>query len=321
MDRRVFLRNAGAACYGMLGSEVGLVPSRRRPTVLDAPSNLGLKPPLPGREPGVRYMPAVLRKHGLLSRLHAEDSGEVVPPPYKDIIDSHTKVRNAEAIHNYSVALADRVGQLLDRALFPIVLGGDCSILLGSALALRRRGRFGLLFVDGHTDLLTSQTSATGGAAGMDLALATGTGPALLTAIDGLAPYIRPADVVLFGYRWPGPKEESPAKPVELMTAFSLETVRHQGAAHAAEKAIACFDDRSFWMHVDLDVLSPEWMPAVDSPDPGGMNPTELLAIVRAGIRSKRCVGMEITIYDPTLDPGERRASLVVDLLVNAFKQ
>jgi arginase len=266
-------------------------------------------------------MPAVLREHGLLTRLRAEDSGKVLPPPYTDSIDSETKVRNARAIHDYSLALAERIRQLLDGAFFPIVLGGDCSILLGSGLALRRRGRSGLLFIDGHSDLLTPESTATGGAAGMDLALVTGTGPRLLTSIDGLTPYIRPADVVLLGYRLPDPKSQSIALPVEPMTALPLSVIRRHGAHYAAAKAVGHFEHQSFWLHVDVDVLDPVWMPAVDSPDPGGMNPDELLTIVRSATQSPRCNGMEITIYDPTLDPGAHGARLIVDLLSMALQE
>jgi arginase len=320
MNRRVFLCFAGSVFYEVFGDKTEMQ-ARRRLTMLDAPSNLGLKPPLLGHEPGVRYMASILRKHGLLSRLHAEDSGAVLPPLYDETIDSQLYVRNARSIHQYSLALADRIGQLFDRSLFPVVIGGDCSILLGSALALRRRGRLGLLFIDGHTDLQTPQSFATGGAAGMDLALATGNGPRLLTDIDNLAPYIQPTDVVLFGYRSPAPGEDAPDTPAEPMIAFSLETIRHLGIAPSARKAVAHFDDLDFWVHVDFDVLSPEWMPAVDSPDPGGMNPTELLEVLRTSIESKRCVGMQITIYDPTLDPGDLGARLIVDLLARAFDE
>jgi arginase len=73
---------------------------------------------------------------------------------------------------------------LLDQCCFPLVLGGDWSILPGSALALKRRGRFGLLFIDGHTDLLTPTTSQTGGVAGMDLSIVTGEDVAGLGSID-----------------------------------------------------------------------------------------------------------------------------------------
>jgi arginase len=236
-------------------------------------------------------------------------------------MDSETKVRNARAIRDYSVALAGRIGPLLDEAFFPIVLGGDCSILVGSALALRQRGSFGLLFIDGHSDLLTPETSATGGAAGMDLALVTGAGPRLLTSIDDLAPYIQPADAVLLGYRCPDPSTPSIAHPVEPMTAFPLAMIQRHGPQYAAAKALELLQHKSFWLHLDVDVLDPVWMPAVDSPDPGGMSPGDLLTILRAATQSPNCIGMEITIYDPTLDPRGQGARLIVDLLSNAFQE
>src|SRR3984957_14468524 len=131
----------------------------RHLAVLDAPSNLGLKPPSPGKEPGVKNMPAALRAHGIVQRLRAEDAGAVVPPAYIGAIDPETGVRNARQIRDYSLLLAERIGELLDQGRFPLVLGGDCSILLGAAFSLRKRGRYGLLFVDGHTDLQTPASS------------------------------------------------------------------------------------------------------------------------------------------------------------------
>ena len=293
----------------------------RRLTLLDAPSNLGLMPPSPGKEPGVRQMARVLRSHGILAQLHAEDAGEVTPPNYDAAIDSATKIRNAHAIRDYSAQLANRIGTLIDENRFPLVLGGDCSILLGSTLALRKRGRYGLLFIDGHSDLLTPEISQTGGAAGMDLALATGTGPKLLTEIDAVGPYIQPRDAVVFGYNWPPPDEASPATPKPPMMAFPLSTVRKQGIAHSAQTAVAHLEaiGQGFWIHADLDVLAPEWMPAVDSPNPGGMTPEELLITLKIAVSSKQCVGMEVTIYDPTQDPKEQGADLIVKLLAQAF--
>ena len=86
-------------------------------------------------------------------------------------------MRNAAALADYARALADEIGSVLSRGAFPIVLGGDCSILLGSLLALRRRGRYGLLFLDGHADFAHPSEDPAGEAASMDLALATGRGP------------------------------------------------------------------------------------------------------------------------------------------------
>jgi arginase len=296
----------------------------RRLVVLDAPSNLGLKAPSPGQEPGVKNMPGVLRAHRIIQRLRAEDAGSVVPPPYASTIDPAIKVRNAAGIRDYSLQLAQRIDELLGEGRFPLVLGGDCSILLGSALALRKRGRYGLLFVDGHADLLTPASSQSGGAAGMDLALATGLGPELLTDIESRKPFIKPEDTIIFGYRRPAPGETSPAAPQPPMAAFPLNLIQQQGIAQSARTAVAHLESlpiQGFWIHVDMDVLATDWMPAVDSPETGGMTPRELSTVLKVATNSNRCAGMEITIYDPTLDPAGKGADLIVNLLAEVFSR
>ena len=86
---------------------------RQRISILSAPSNLGLKPPSPGVEPGVRLLPAALLRQGLLARLDAVDAGVVTPPAYDAARDPQTGIRNAAALRRYSVELADRIGELL----------------------------------------------------------------------------------------------------------------------------------------------------------------------------------------------------------------
>ncbi|MFT4111149.1 arginase family protein [Silvibacterium sp.] len=291
----------------------------RRISVLSAPSNLGLKPPAPGVEPGVRELPQALLQRDLLSRLSASYIGEVSPPSYDQRPDPFTGVRNELAIRSYALEFAERMGSLLDSASFPLILGGDCSILLGSSLCLKRRGRFGLLFMDGHTDLLTPETSESGGVAGMDLAIVTGTGTDALTSIDGLKPYVRADDVVVFGFRWPQQQDPSPAHPKPPMLSLPLEAIRRRGIRAATEQALEYFGGRDFWLHLDVDVLDPRWMSAVDSPDPGGMSPEELTAVLKIVLASKQCIGMELTIYDPTLDCSGAGAELLVDLLDAGF--
>jgi len=203
-------------------------------TLLDAPSNLGLRPPAPGRAPGVVRMPEALRRAGLAARLGAAEGGRVAAPTYRPEIDARTGIRNAAAIRAYSVGLADRVKALLDRGAFPLVLGGDGSILLGTLLGLHRRGRHGLLFVDGHTDFLTPATSRTGGAAGMDLALATGRGPAELADLEGRRPLVRDEDVTVLGYRDVGGPAIYPARAIfaTAMRRADLAGLRTRGICH-----------------------------------------------------------------------------------------
>lgn len=169
--------------------------------VLDLPSNLGLKRPTPDREPGTRFAPWQLRQLHLLERLAAIDGGVVEPPPYTGLRDPETQVTHAAELADYARRVADAVEPVLACGDFPLLLGGDCSVLLGSALALNRRGRFGLVFIDGHRDLLLPRQTRHGAAAGMDLALATGHGPEALTRIEARFPLVRPDDVLVFGFR------------------------------------------------------------------------------------------------------------------------
>ena len=113
---------------------------------------LGLRPPAPGRVPGARRLPEALRGNRLVDRLQAADAGRVDPPPYSPEVDPVTGVRSGATLPGYSTALADRVVELLRDGAFPLVLGGDCSILLGAMLALRRLGRYGLVSLDGGLD-------------------------------------------------------------------------------------------------------------------------------------------------------------------------
>lgn len=280
----------------------------RHIVVLDAPSNLGLMPPLPGLEPGVRKLPDALREHNLLERIGASDAGRVTPPAYDPAIDPHTGVRNSAAIAAYARYLSERVAGILGSGGFPLLLGGDCSILLGPLLALRRMGRFGLCFIDGHLDLLLPETSQTKGAAGMDLALALGYGPALLSNLDEIDPLVQDVDVAALGYRGDttsyGPLTSREGRPNLLW--LPLSEVRNQGAVQAAETVLSNFRRSNldgFWVHLDVDVLDDRVMPAVDSRQPGGMTYNELEDILSKLLRSPAAVGMEITILDPDLDP------------------
>ena len=155
----------------------------RRIAVLDAPSNLGLRPPTTTSVPGCAKAPGALRDQGLLARLHARDAGCLTPARY-DPGDWRPGdgVCHAAEIADYAVRLADRIGAIVDAGEFPVVLGGDCSILVGAALAMRRRAiadelPYGLVYIDGHSDFRhPGNASYVGAAAGEDLALATGRG-------------------------------------------------------------------------------------------------------------------------------------------------
>jgi arginase len=296
--------------------------AERSLVVIDAPSNLGLRPPARGKVPGVVRMPEALRRWDLVKRLEAENGGRLDPPPYDPTWHPGFGTRNGEAIRDYSVRLAVRVGEAIDQGACPVVLGGDCSILLGNMLALRRRGRYGLVYIDGHLDFRhPGNSAAVEAAAGEDLAIVTGRGSERLTNFDGLRPYVRDDDVIAMGER-EGDEEASDIFDTEI-TIWNLAALRLMGMDHAANRALGRFEESGvdgFWIHLDADVLDDRVMPAVDSRQPDGLSYGELTALVAPLLATDLVAGIEITIFDPDLDPGCTIASTFVDSLVALFE-
>ncbi|MFF4397393.1 arginase family protein [Streptomyces sp. NPDC001480] len=294
----------------------------RRLVLLDAPSNLGLRPPVEGAVPGCYKLAGALREQRLLARLGADEGGVVVPPRYdRGEWKEGDGVFHAQAIAAYTRRLADRIETHVRAGDFPVVLGGDCSIQLGASLALRRAGRYGIAVIDGSADFRhPGNSDRVGAAGGEELALATGRGQADLTDLEGLRPYVRESDVQVLGIR------DYDTERAELtdsgIASATVGEIRELGARQTAGAALRTLEAPAldgFWVHLDADVLDPSVMPAVDSPDDGGLLPEELAPLLRTLVGSHRCVGLNVTIYDPDLDPDGSCAVLLADLLVSAL--
>ena len=167
----------------------------RRYAILEAPSILGLKPT------GVERVRTRCSAAALPNASALAGPAGSISPAYQATRDPQTRTLNAAAMAAWSPWLADAVEAVLHRGEFPVVLGGDCSILLGTTLALKRRGRYGLLFIDGHADFYQPEANPNGEAASMELAFVTGRGPKLLTDLEGREPLVRDEDVVALGVR------------------------------------------------------------------------------------------------------------------------
>ena len=201
----------------------------------------------------------------------------------------------------------------------------DCSILLGCLLALKRRDRYGLLFLDGHADFYQPEAEPNGEAASMEVALATGRGPKIVADLEGLRPLIRDEDVVAFGRRDAEDAAAHGSQRVEdtAITVVDLAEVRQRGASDAAASAIKDLvqaEAVGFWIHLDADVLDDAIMPAVDYRMPGGVSWQELITILRMAIASQRAIGLNITIFNPKLDFDGSIAAAFVDALAKGLR-
>ena len=285
--------------------------------ILEAPSTLGLA------TDGVERLPEQLLGLGLAERIRARRAVRLAVPTKHPVPDPETGILNAKAIAAWSPRLADAVEAVLDAREFPVVLGGDCTIVLGSMLALRRRGRYGLLFIDGNADFFQPEAEPNGEGASMDLALVTGYGPSLLTDIEGRAPLVRPEDAVAFAYRDHKDQEEYGSQPLpEELMAIDLHAVRAMGIAAAARQAVDHLTREEldgFFIHLDADCLDDAIMPAVDFRVPGGLSWDELGTALRVALASGKAVGLEITIYNPSLDEDGSVGRGLADVLVAAL--
>jgi arginase len=290
--------------------------------LLSAPSNLGLRPPAPGSVPGCAKAPEALREAGLhrrLAELGAEERGVVLPGRYADDAIPGS-LRNQAAIVEHARRLAGRIDLLPSGGLAPLVLGGDCGILVAAGLSLRRApGRYGLVHLDGHTDFRNPGNSdRCASLAGEDLAAAVGRHWPAIADIDGLSPYFSPVDTAHAGCR---DDDGAFGEAAALLGAvLPSSQVRHQGVQQAAGKILDVVGGAGldgYWIHLDVDILDPSVMPAVDSPDPGGLSAAELTGLLAA--LAPRAVGAQVTVFDPDLDPDGSHARLLTDILVTGL--
>jgi arginase len=287
------------------------------PIVIEVPSALGL------RRTGLERTPAALREVGLHRRLGVADAVCVAVPEYSDVRDPDANVLNPRGISAVAHALAAAVDEALDRAQFPVVLGGDCSILLGPMLALRRRGRYGLVFIDGHADFQHPEDEPNGEVASLDLAIVTGRGPTILTNIEGYHPLVRDDDVALVGYRVIGDNDHFGSEQVRdtAINVMNLQEVRERGIADILDRTLSTVvktDLEGFWVHLDVDVLDDAIMPAVDYRYPGGMSWEETGELLGGLLQAKRACGVDVTIFNPTLDRDGSLTMRLSDLVADS---
>lgn len=272
--------------------------------LFEFPSNLGLIKTDYAIEPGVKKLPGWLQQFGFHERVKPDKIFRLEPPAYTVLVDKASQVRNADTIVAYAKEQAAILYNNFNDDSFQLILGGDCSILIGSAIALRQKGKYGIFYLDGHTDFIWPEMSGTHGAAGMDLAIVAGHGHEKLTNIHNLKPYIRETHIYCVGNREYDMDYEKPV--IESQVAyFPLNRLRENGLQNTVQQFLQMVEQQNldgFFIHFDVDALDDRVMPAVDSRTAGGLSYDELAEILTPLLLSKKAVGMEITILDPDLD-------------------
>jgi arginase len=272
---------------------------------------------------GEERAPQLLREAGLAERLRMSDAGDVVDPLRDPGRDPDTGVIAAGQLVAASKALRDAVGVSLERGERPFVLGGDCSLLPGALAGARVAcGPLSLWMLDGHPDALDGETSPTGEAADMDLALVLGRGHPELTALAGETPIVEAENVALLGHR-PAELDSDVAAELALVPDAVEQTtapeLRRRGAGRVAWATLAAARGQPVWLHLDLDALDERELPAVTYAQPQGLSWAELAELLEPLIAAPDLAGMSLADLDADHPHARQHAGRIVDVLQSAF--
>ncbi|MFI7121792.1 arginase family protein [Amycolatopsis sp. NPDC049868] len=274
--------------------------------------------------------PEVLREAGLIERLRAAfgpdepvtDGGDVAIGA-SAARDGVSGLRSLPGLEAVTASTRAAVAETLRDGDRPLVLGGDCAILLGCLRGAQDAlgdDRVGLLFIDGHEDAWPPHESDTGEAADSELGFLLGQHREQLPAsLESQFPVLDESAVVALGPRdgdeiASAADVPSVAERIPLITARQL-TAGELSAAEHARKALARIRAHAarWWLHIDLDVLSSEALDAVSYPQPGGLGWNQLGELAAAALGEPGCVGITVCVYDPDRDPDGAGARRIVD--------
>jgi arginase len=280
-----------------------------------------------GTPTGVARAPAALRAAGLPAALQEAgvavvDMGDVRLAPSGTMRDPASGIIAPDALLAMIGGVRDAVRAGLAAGALPLVIGGDCPVLLGCLGAIGE-GIGGLLFVDGHEDAWPPRQSTTGEAADMELGLLLGRSlDDLPDPLRSALPGVRPERVAVVGARDQRELAEAGVASIDTV----VDVIRTEGMTTAAiEALVAERIDRldaqgDWWLHVDLDVLSTASLSAVDYRQDGGLDWATLTSLTQQALAGRAVTGWTVTIYNPDLDADGREAAAIVGYIAEAAR-
>lgn len=292
--------------------------------IIGAPLDLGA-----GRR-GVDMGPSALRLadlHDRLRKLHytVEDLGNIPVEQQEAVESGHAQAKYLDPIAASCTTLAQWVEAACEAGKFPLVLGGDHSVAIGTVSGISHHFRkahksIGLLWVDAHADMNTPRTSPSGNIHGMPLACLLGEGPSELTGIFGYSPKVAPRNVVIVGLRDVDAVERDLVRFSGLHY-FTMRDIDEKGMSYVMKVALDLAGNGTDGVHLsfDMDSVDPDEAPGVGTPVRGGLSYREAHLAMEIACDSRRLCGLEIVEVNPVLDVANRTASLGVELVASAL--
>ncbi len=275
---------------------------------------------------GVDMGPSAIRYSHLQNRLEeigytVRDEGNVEVPIAEMCKITDPKLKYLDCIVPMSRRVAGAVATSIQSNNFPLVIGGDHSLSIGSVRGAARNKKIGVIWIDAHADFNTAETTPSGNIHGMSLAALTGLGDKSLVQLwDESLPVIDPSKVVIVGARDLDSGEKANLKKAGAMV-MGMEQIDRYGMFSVMEKAIqrASQDVDGIYLSLDLDALDPEHAPGVGTPVPAGLTEREVHLACEMISETGKLIGMDIVEVNPILDIQNRTANLAVNFALSAL--
>ncbi len=287
---------------------------------------LGVPMDLGSARRGTDMGPSAIRAAGLEAKLEAlghevTDAGNVFShePETRKVRDEGA--RFAHEIARTCQTLARRVEDAVSKERFPLILGGDHAIAIGTGAGVHAAGHeIGLLWIDAHSDFNTPETSPSGNVHGMPVSALTGRGDALLVGIGEAAAKVKEENIAMVGVRSVDRKERQAIEDAGI-TVFTMRDIDELGMRGVMTQALEIVTDGTDWLHVslDMDVVDPEHAPGVGTPVKGGTTYRETHLAMEMIADTEAMGSMEIVEVNPILDEHNKTAELAVELAQSAF--
>jgi arginase len=275
---------------------------------------------------GVDMGPSAIRYAGINERLkplfdQIHDMGDIPIGRPEVVIDKESNLRNLDLVAEKSTLLAEKVDEVIQSGAFPLVLGGDHSIAIGTLAGVSKHYQnLGVIWYDAHGDLNTADTSPSGNIHGMPLAASLGIGHRSLTEIAGYAPKIKPENVVIIGARSLDEGEKILIKEKGIKV-YTMHEIDRLGMAKVMEETITYLKERTDGVHLslDLDGLDPNDAPGVGTPVMGGISYRESHLAMEMLEEAQIVTSAEFVEVNPILDEKNKTARVAVELMGSLF--
>ncbi|NDI35326.1 arginase [Chengkuizengella sediminis] len=279
---------------------------------------------------GVDMGPSAIRYAGIVERLQnleydIKDLGNIeishLTDDQDDVNDKDHNLRNLQEVKEVNEKLASSISNVISESRFPLILGGDHSIGIGTIAGVAKHyNNLGVIWFDAHGDLNTAETSPTGNIHGMSLAVGLGLGHEKLTSIGEFTPKIKPENIVIIGARSldEGEKDLIREKGIKV---YSMHEIDRLGMSKVMEQAIAYISKNTDGVHLslDLDALNPHDAPGVGTPVLGGVSYRESHLAMEMLAESDIVTSAEFVEVNPILDERNKTATVAVALMGSLF--